>query len=107
MSALPGELGTDGTHKVSEEYQGVAMTLIDTMSTLAILGNTSEFQKNTHWLTNNVRPPPLLSLSQQQPLRTLEACSKGKVLWIVHITPGHDRKSAFGYEKDDGIILFV
>ena len=59
---LPGELGTDGTHKVSEEYQGVAMTLIDTMSTLAILGNASEFQKNMHWLTNNVGPPFLAEL---------------------------------------------
>ena len=63
MSALLGELGTDGTHKASKEYQGVAMTLIDTMSTLAILGNASEFQKNMHWLIHNVRPTFLADLA--------------------------------------------
>ena len=49
-----GELGTDGTYTVGEDYQGVAMTLIDSMSTLAVLGNASEFQRQVHWLTHHV-----------------------------------------------------
>ena len=49
-----GELGTDGTGAVGQDYQGVAMTLIDSMSTLAVLGNASEFQRQVHWLTHHV-----------------------------------------------------
>ena len=44
--------------EISSEYQGVAMTLIDTISTLAVLGNSSEFQRNVNWLVRNVRPLP-------------------------------------------------
>jgi len=53
-SFCAGELGTDGTCKISDKYQGVAMTLIDSLSTLAVLGNSSEFQKQVRWLINNV-----------------------------------------------------
>lgn len=49
-----GELGTNGNGTMGADYQGVAMTLIDSMSTLAVLGNASEFQKQVHWLTQHV-----------------------------------------------------
>ena len=55
---VAGELGTDGTCAVGDDYQGVAMTLIDSMSTLAVLGNASEFQKQAHWLTHHVSAFP-------------------------------------------------
>ena len=32
------------------------MTLIDSLSTLAVLGNSSEFQKQVRWLIENVSP---------------------------------------------------
>jgi mannosidase alpha-like ER degradation enhancer 1 len=49
-----GELGNLNREHLSEEYRGVALTLIDSMSTLAVLGNTSEFAKNVRWLEANL-----------------------------------------------------
>lgn len=59
-----GELGTDGSCNVGEDYQGVAMTLIDSMSTLAVLGNASEFEKQVHWLIHHVSIHLRCSISQ-------------------------------------------
>lgn len=49
-----GELGNLNREHLSEEYSGVALTLIDSMSTLAVLGNVSEFRKNVRWLEEHL-----------------------------------------------------
>ena len=41
-----GELGNLRREHMSSTYRGVALTLIDATSTLAVLGNHSEFAKN-------------------------------------------------------------
>jgi mannosidase alpha-like ER degradation enhancer 1 len=49
-----GELGNLNREHLSKHYSGIALTLIDSMSTLAVLGNTSEFRKNVRWLETNL-----------------------------------------------------
>lgn len=50
-----GELGNLNREYLNTSYQGVAMTLIDSLSSLAVLGNRSEFAKNVNWLARHVR----------------------------------------------------
>ena len=49
-----GELGNLNKEHLSETYEGVALTLIDATSTLAVLGNATEFAKNVRWLSSNL-----------------------------------------------------
>ena len=49
-----GELGNLNKEHLSETYEGVALTLIDATSTLAVLGNATEFAKNVRWLSKNL-----------------------------------------------------
>eukprot|EP00232_Nephroselmis_pyriformis_P019699 CAMPEP_0182886742 /NCGR_PEP_ID=MMETSP0034_2-20130328/20405_1 /TAXON_ID=156128 /ORGANISM="Nephroselmis pyriformis, Strain CCMP717" /LENGTH=289 /DNA_ID=CAMNT_0025020081 /DNA_START=34 /DNA_END=900 /DNA_ORIENTATION=+ len=44
----------DGRH-LNRQYKGVAMTLIDSLSTLAILEDRVEFEKAVRWLANDLR----------------------------------------------------
>ena len=37
-----------------EDYEGVALTLIDATSTLAVLGNRTEFARNVRWMERNL-----------------------------------------------------
>lgn len=39
-------------------YSGVALTLIDTLSTLAVIQDADRFQLAVSWLTSNVRAAP-------------------------------------------------
>ncbi|CAI5461801.1 unnamed protein product [Closterium sp. Yama58-4] len=45
-----GELGNLQMQHVSTKYNGSALTLIDSLSSLAVLGNVSEFQRAVRWL---------------------------------------------------------
>ena len=49
------ELGANaGDRKYfDEEYDGVAMSLIESLSTLAVVGNTTEFTKSVDWLSKH------------------------------------------------------
>lgn len=47
------ELG-NGRKATTDEYQGVAMTLIDSLDTLAVLGNKTEFARCVRWVASNV-----------------------------------------------------
>lgn len=49
-----GELGNLEGLPSSEGYHGVALTLIDSLSTLAVLGERSEFEKGVRWLQEHV-----------------------------------------------------
>eukprot|EP00884_Botryococcus_braunii_P002291 jgi/Botrbrau1/12062/Bobra.0295s0017.1 len=49
-----GELGNLNREYLNSSYQGVAMTLIDSLSSLAVLGNRSEFAKNVNWLARHM-----------------------------------------------------
>jgi hypothetical protein len=55
VSGRAGELGNLNREFLNSSYQGVAMTLIDSLSSLAVLGNRSEFAKNVYWLSRHVR----------------------------------------------------
>lgn len=53
-------IGEFGNHHIGdldsphEQYQGVALTLIDSLSTLAVVGNQSEFEKGVWWIAEQV-----------------------------------------------------
>ena len=49
-----GELGNLNLEHLSDSYQGVAMTLIDSLSTLAVLGDAAEFASSVEWLHANL-----------------------------------------------------
>ena len=49
-----GELGNLRREHLSLSYRGVALTLIDATSTLAVLGNHSEFAKNVRWMARHL-----------------------------------------------------
>ena len=56
MCAQPaGEFGNPDPPQCQQGYEGVALTLIDTLSTLAVIGNKTEFEKGVWWLTERVR----------------------------------------------------
>ena len=52
-----GELGNLNLERLTENYEGVALSLVDALSTLAVMGNASEFSWAVQWLSANVRPP--------------------------------------------------
>ena len=55
LSLSAGDLGNlDGRSK-STNYTGVALTLIDAMSTLAVMGQAVDFEAGLWWLVDNVR----------------------------------------------------
>ncbi|GJP49467.1 hypothetical protein CLOM_g8666 [Closterium sp. NIES-68] len=45
-----GELGNLKMQHLSSSYNGTALTLIDSLSSLAVLGNASEFRRAVRWL---------------------------------------------------------
>ncbi len=47
------ELG-NAVHRKDTPYKGVALTLIDSLSTLAVLGNATEFTRAVRWLETNL-----------------------------------------------------
>ena len=47
------ELG-NAQHVTRAGYNGVALTLIDSLDTLAVLGNASEFAKGVRWVGSHV-----------------------------------------------------
>ncbi|KAK3260378.1 hypothetical protein CYMTET_30660 [Cymbomonas tetramitiformis] len=49
-----GELGNLRGEHLSKTYNGVALTLIDSLSTLAVLGNSTEFAKAVQWISSEV-----------------------------------------------------
>ncbi|KAK9800749.1 hypothetical protein WJX73_004612 [Symbiochloris irregularis] len=48
-----GELGNLDRVPVSAEYKGVALTLIDSLPTLAVLGKHKEFEQGVQWLVDH------------------------------------------------------
>ena len=52
--APAGELGDVKGLKGNKGYSGVALTLIDALSTLVVIGDAKRFQEAVSWLTNNV-----------------------------------------------------
>ena len=42
--------------RLSADYEGVALSLVDALTTLAVMGNASEFAWAARWLSANVRP---------------------------------------------------
>jgi len=51
-----GELGNLNLERLTENYEGVALSLVDALSTLAVMGNATEFSWAVQWLSANVRP---------------------------------------------------
>ncbi|KAK9826719.1 hypothetical protein WJX81_001107 [Elliptochloris bilobata] len=49
-----GELGNLNMERLSANYEGVALTLVDALSTLAVMGNASEFAWAVRWLSANL-----------------------------------------------------
>ena len=49
-----GDFGNPHPHQCRQGYQGVALTLIDSLSTLAVLGNKTEFEKGVWFLVEEV-----------------------------------------------------
>ncbi len=48
------ELGNAKSKQGKVQYDGVAMTLIDSLSTLAIMGNKTEFARGVRWISQNI-----------------------------------------------------
>ncbi|KAG6386152.1 hypothetical protein SASPL_155043 [Salvia splendens] len=48
------ELGNLKLERLPQEYNGSALTLIESLSSLAILGNNTEFEKGVLWLSENL-----------------------------------------------------
>ena len=53
-----GELGNVEGVPVNTEYSGAALTLIDTLSTLAVIGDAKNFEAGVNWLLDNVSAAP-------------------------------------------------
>lgn len=51
---LAGEFGNPNAPQCYQGYNGVALTLIDSLSTLAVIGNKTEFEKGVWWLVERV-----------------------------------------------------
>lgn len=49
------ELGNLKLEHLPQNYNGSALTLIESLSSLVILGNNTEFQKAVLWLSENLR----------------------------------------------------
>ncbi|XP_057817214.1 alpha-mannosidase I MNS5 isoform X2 [Cryptomeria japonica] len=49
-----GELGNLKLERLSEQYNGSALTLVESLSSLHVLGNSSEFEKGVLWLGENL-----------------------------------------------------
>ncbi|EPS60831.1 hypothetical protein M569_13969, partial [Genlisea aurea] len=49
-----GELGNLNLENLSQEYNGTALSLIESLSSLAILGDYAEFEKAVFWLSENL-----------------------------------------------------
>ncbi len=49
-----GELGNLDLQHLTDTYRGVALTAIDALSTLAILGNWTEFERMMSWISDHV-----------------------------------------------------
>lgn len=48
------ELGNLKLEHLSEEYKGLALTLIESLSSLVIMGNITEFERAVYWLSDNL-----------------------------------------------------
>lgn len=48
------ELGNLNLEHLSEHYNGSALTLIESLSSLVILGNNTEFERAVRWLSENL-----------------------------------------------------
>ena len=48
------ELGNAKSKNKRDPYDGIAMTLIDSLSTLAIMGNKTEFTRGVNWIIQNI-----------------------------------------------------
>ena len=58
--AHAGELGNvQGVHS-NFAYSGCALSVIDALSTLAVLGDSSNFEASVNWLVQNVSGHPPL-----------------------------------------------
>lgn len=51
---LAGEFGNPDPPQCYQGYHGVALTLIDSLSTLAVIGNKTEFEKGVWFLVDQV-----------------------------------------------------
>ena len=68
-SAFPADVLAPASCQGEDEWGGIALTLLDTLDTLAIMGNSTEFERGVRYVTSGhltfdrdetVRPlPPL------------------------------------------------
>lgn len=73
LKCCAGEFGNPNPPQCQKGYQGVALTLIDSLSTLAVMGNKTEFEKGVWFVAEEVRSadycselfPPQLVLDTQ------------------------------------------
>ena len=61
--APAGELGDVKGLKGNKGYSGVALTLIDALSTLVVIGDAKRFQEAVSWLTKHVGHSNFLAYS--------------------------------------------
>lgn len=48
------ELGNLKLEHLSKQYKGLALTLIESLSSLVIMGNITEFERAVYWLSDNL-----------------------------------------------------
>ena len=58
LLSFAGELGNVDGVPVNGDYSGVALTMTDALSTLAVIGDAHNFERSVNWLIDNVRPGP-------------------------------------------------
>ena len=110
-----GELGNLNREHLSSTYEGVALTLIDATSTLAVVGNVSEFRRAVSWLETNldfdVALRQRLRVQHPSPRRiTLRARPRPRRLalvgararrWTRRMAPGGGKRAS-AFDRDDG-----
>lgn len=60
VCCLAGELGDVQNLRKKTAYSGCALSLIDALSTLAVIGDRARFQEGVNWLLQNVSAPSIL-----------------------------------------------
>ena len=65
MRWLAGELGDVQNLRQQTAYSGCALSLIDALSTLAVIGDRARFQSGINWLLQNVSAYSTFLLSAQ------------------------------------------
>lgn len=92
-----GEFGNPDPPQCQQGYEGVALTLIDSLSTLAVIGNSTEFEKGVWWLVEKV------SFCLLQPFMLhMHRATGPSVMQSIQHRQGQDSDAEIAHKPADG-----